>query len=117
VAAPPAVYQHVVWIWMENKGYSQVIGITSAPYSNTLVRQCGTATRYASVGGPSLPNYIGATSGDTQGISDDGAPSGHPLTVDNLFRQVRASGRSERSYEESMPGNCGEAQPGGVLHE
>ncbi len=106
VAAPPSTYDHVIWIWMENHRFSQVIGDQSAPYETALARQCGTASRYATVGAPSLPNYIGATSGATQGISDDADPASHPLAVDNLFRQVRASGRTERSYEEAMPSAC-----------
>jgi phospholipase C len=91
---------------MENHTAAQVIGSSAAPYETTLAHQCGTATSYAAVGSPSLPNYIGATSGSTWGIGDDGPPSAHPLTVDNLFRQVRATGRAERSYEEGMPGPC-----------
>jgi phospholipase C len=104
--SPPKNYEHVVWVWMENHGYSQVIGNSAAPYETALAHQFGTATNYRSVGSPSLPNYIGATSGSTQGISDDDSPSSHALTVDNIFRQVRASGRTERSFQESMPTNC-----------
>jgi hypothetical protein len=91
---------------MENHSSDQVIGAAAAPYETALAPQCGTATNYASVGSPSLPNYVGATSGGTQGISDDGSPSSHRLTVDNLFRQVRAAGGVARSYEEAMPANC-----------
>jgi hypothetical protein len=104
---PPSRYQHVVWVWMENHDWQQVLGDPSAaPFEAQLVRQCGTATDYHSVGSPSLPNYIAATSGSTQGISDDDSPSSHPLTVDNVFRQVRTSGGTERSYEESMTSTC-----------
>ncbi|HEX3393070.1 MAG TPA: alkaline phosphatase family protein [Acidimicrobiales bacterium] len=103
---PPRVYEHVVWIFMENHTYGQVIGSPAAPFETALAHRCGTATHYASVGSPSLPNYIGATSGDTQGIHDDADPASHPLTADNLFRQVRASGRRAASYEEAMPGPC-----------
>jgi phosphatidylinositol-3-phosphatase len=99
-------YDHVVWVWMENHSYGQVIGSSSAPYETSLAHQFGTTTHYASVGSPSLPNYIGATSGSTQGISDDGGPQSHALTADNLFRQVRSAGKTERSFEESMPTNC-----------
>lgn len=106
LGAPPARYDHVVWIWMENHQRSSVIGSRSAPYETALAAKCATATDYRSVGSPSLPNYIGATSGGTQGVSDDGSPSSHPLTVDNLFRQVRSSGRSARTYAEAMPGVC-----------
>ncbi len=104
--APPPAYQHVVWIFMENHRYDQVIGNTEAPFETGLAHRCGTATHYASVASPSLPNYIGATSGDTHGIADDAGPVSHPLTADNLFRQVRASGRQARSYQEAMPGPC-----------
>jgi chitodextrinase len=102
----PAKYSHVIVIFMENHRYSDVIGSSSAPYMTSLAKGCGTATSYSSVGSPSLPNYIGFTSGSTQGISDDKAPASHVLTVDNIFRQVRTAGLSEKSYEESMPGNC-----------
>ncbi len=104
--APPPAYQHVVWIFMENHRYPQVIGSADAPFETALAHRCGTATRYASVGAPSLPNYIGATSGDTHGIADDGGPAAHPLTADNVFRQVRSSGRQAVSYQEAMPANC-----------
>jgi hypothetical protein len=104
---PPPRYQHVVWVWMENHDWQQVLGDPSAaPFETQLARQCGTATNYHSVGSPSLPNYIAATSGATQGISDDNPPSSHQLTVDNLFRQVRTAGGTERSYEESMTSTC-----------
>jgi phospholipase C len=105
-AAPPAVYDHVIWIWMENKTYDQVIGNSQAPYETSLAKSCATATRYSSVGSPSLPNYLGATSGSTHGVTDDGSPAVHRITTDNLFRQVRGQGGTVRSYEESMKGNC-----------
>ncbi|MBV9953564.1 MAG: hypothetical protein JO291_16540 [Acidimicrobiia bacterium] len=104
--APPATYDHVIWIWMENHPYDKVIGSRDAPATSALAERCATATDYRTVGRPSLPNYIGATSGDTHGITDDGSPSVHRITSDNLFRQVRASGGSERSYEEDMPAPC-----------
>ena len=82
---------------MENHRYADVIGNAAAPYTSQLVRACGAATNYAIVGSPSLPNYIGATSGSTFGITDDNSPSSHVLTADNLFRQVRAAGLTEKS--------------------
>jgi phospholipase C len=91
---------------MENHSYGQVIGTKAAPYQTSLAEQCGTLTDWATVGSPSLPNYIGAAAGNTFGIADDNSPSAHPLTADNLFRQVRAAGKTERSYQEDMPGPC-----------
>ena len=92
---------------MENHSWSTVIGNAAAPYLSTLARECGTDTNYAAVGSPSLPNYLGATSGSTQGVSDDADPAAHTFAVDNLFRQVRTAGGTERSFVESMPTNCG----------
>jgi hypothetical protein len=99
---PPTTYAHVVWIWMENHSYSQIVGNSSAPYSNSLANGCGLATNYNAVTHPSLPNYIAATSGSTWGIADDNPPSSHPLAVNSIFQQASSAG----SYEESMPSNC-----------
>lgn len=104
--AGPAKYQHIVWIWMENKHYGDVIGNSAAPYETSLAHQCSTLTSYHTVGSPSLPNYIGATAGSTFGIADDAGPSSHVLTADNLFRQVRAANGTAKSYEEGIPSNC-----------
>src|SRR5438477_3423802 len=110
---PTASYDHVIWIWMENHKYGEVIGNAAAPYTTALANLCGTATDYSTVGSPSLSNYLGAVAGTTFGIADDAPPGVHPLTADNLFRQVRATGRSARSYEEAMPANCTLASTGG----
>jgi phosphatidylinositol-3-phosphatase len=106
-AAGPANIRHVVWVFMENHSYNQIIGNTSeAPYLNQLSSQCGLATNYFAVSHPSLPNYIAATSGSTQGITDDNPPADHPLAVDSIYSQVKAAGMQWRDYEESAPGNC-----------
>ncbi len=77
-----------------------------------MARQCGTDRAYRQVGSPSLPNYLGATSGQTYGIADDAGPTTHRITADNLFRQVRTAGGTERSYIETMPTNCAGAAQG-----
>jgi phosphatidylinositol-3-phosphatase len=105
-ATPPARYQHIVWIWMENHPWGSVLGNPPAPYLGALASRCGTDTSWADVGSPSLPNYLGATSGSTQGIADDADPSAHSFSVDNVFRQVRTAGGTERSFVESMPAPC-----------
>ena len=93
---------------MENKNHATVLDSSGeSPFMDDLAAACATASDYVDRGiHPSLPNYIAATSGDNQGIADDDPPSKHPLDVDNIFRQVRDSGRSARSYEEAMPGKC-----------
>ena len=92
---------------MENKPASAVIGSADAPYQTSLVRECATADAVSVVGFPSLPNYLAATGGSTFGIHDDAAPADHPISADNLFRQVRAAGGTAKSYQEDMPVTCG----------
>jgi phospholipase C len=91
---------------MENHTSTMVFGRPDAPYENALKDECGSSSTYQSVGSPSLPNYLGATSGDTAGIDDDAPPADHPLTSDNLFRQTRAAGLTSRSYQEAMNAPC-----------
>jgi hypothetical protein len=95
-------YTHVVWILLENVGYS-VVGSPSAPYFNRLSNECGLATNYYAISHPSLPNYIALTSGSTQGIADDGEPSAHRLAGASIFTQL---GTGWRSLVESMPTAC-----------
>ena len=102
----PATWSHVVWIWMENHSFNQVIGSSSAPFENQLATACGLATNYHNVSHPSLPNYIAGTSGSTQGISSDCSPSSCPVNATSVFAQMTSAGRTWRAYQESMPSNC-----------
>jgi hypothetical protein len=103
---PPATYEHVVWLWLENHTHHEVIGSPEAPYLTALARDCGTATHWAAVGSPSLPNYLAMTSGSKHDVADDGPPAEHPIDADNLYRQVRDNGGTARSYAEAMPAPC-----------
>ncbi len=111
-ARPPAHWQHVVWIWMENESFADVAGSSSAPYLTQLAGQCGLATAYQAISHPSLPNYIAATSGSDWGITDDDPPSSHPLAQPSIFGQVATAGLTWRGYEESMPSNCDRSDSG-----
>ncbi len=102
--------QHVVWIVMENKDYSSIVGSGSAPYINRLANTYGLATHYSAISHPSLPNYIALTSGSVQGISDDNDPSSHPLHVPSIFSQL--PGGASRSLEQGMPSNCAKGDSG-----
>jgi phosphatidylinositol-3-phosphatase len=102
-AKPPVRYRHVVWIVMENKGFSDIIGSSAAPYINSVAKKCGVATNFNAESSPSLPNYVAMTSGGTQGISDDDNPSSHHLAVPSIFSQLRGNWRA---LAESMPSHC-----------
>ena len=101
-------YTHVIWVWMENHSYSDIIGNTSqAPFINTLAGECGLATNYHNISHPSLPNYIAGTSGlplsDLSVFTSDCSPSHRCSTsAPSIFGQVS----SWKAYEESMPKNC-----------
>jgi hypothetical protein len=100
----------VIWIWMENRSYGTIVGppgstaAARSPFLNgTLAHDCGLATNYHNVAHPSLPNYIAATSGSTQGLQHNGL---HHFDVTSLFDQIQQAGLEWRSYQESMPTNC-----------
>jgi hypothetical protein len=64
-------FQHVFIIMMENTGFNTLIGNSNAPFINAAASNCGLATNYFGVTHPSQGNYIAATSGSTNGVSDD----------------------------------------------
>jgi hypothetical protein len=87
-----------------NHSNGEVVGSSSAPYLNSLARDCGLATNYHNITHPSLPNYIAATSGlGGQGLApfkSDCNPSARCSTdATSIFAQVP----SWRACEESMP--------------
>ena len=100
-------YRHVLWIFMENHSYSDVIGSAEAPYMNNLASQCGLATNYHNITHPSLPNYIAATSGlalsNLSKFTSDCSPS---PTCSTKAASIFSQAGSWRSYEDSMPTRC-----------
>jgi phosphatidylinositol-3-phosphatase len=106
-------YKHVIWIWMENHSYSDIIGSSQAPYINSVAGECGLATNYHNLSHPSLPNYIGATSGlgsmSLKTFDSDCSPSKKCSTsAASIFGQ----GETWKAYEESMPSNCANSNSG-----
>jgi acid phosphatase len=111
-ASVPA-FDHIFIIMMENHSYSSIIGnTTDAPYINGLANQYAVAANYFAASHPSLPNYLALTGGDTFGITSDcntcfvGMPN---IAAD----RVESSGRTWKSYMESMPSACfsGDSSP------
>lgn len=115
----PAHYSHVVWIWMENKDQSAVIG--KAPYIDSVKSACGSATNVqdtsTSAALPSEPEYAAGTSGSNcnSGINTTGSNcitdnndygASNSLTTTSIFQLVKNAGGSWKSYQEAMPSNC-----------
>jgi len=106
-------YKHVIWIWFENHSSSSIIGSSQAPYFNTIADECGLATNYHNLSHPSLPNYVGATSGlavsSLTPFDGDCNPTGSCTTTSaSIFSQ----GETWKAYEESMPSNCYKSNSG-----
>jgi len=80
----PRRWEHVVWIWMENHSYDQIIDSASAAFINSVASQCGSATNFHNLTHVSLGNYIGAVTGlDNAGLQPfilDCNPGGSCLT-------------------------------------
>jgi hypothetical protein len=103
---PPTQITHVVWLWMENHGYSSIVGSSQAPYINSLANTYGLGTNYFALDHPSLPNYLEAVTGDPNvGGSDDSDNPANDATSDpSIFSQL--PGGQSRSLEEDMARNC-----------
>jgi hypothetical protein len=111
-------FAHIILIMLENRDYKTVIGPdTQMPLLNTLAQQEVILSNYFSVAHPSLPNYISLVSGSTQGITSD--CNNCFLNQPNLADLIEASGRTWKSYEESMPSPCfiGDANPYAQKHD
>lgn len=105
-SARPAVVQHVVWIFMENKSEGTIVGSNSDPFIRAAASACGLATNYHSITHPSLPNYLAATSGSTHGVATDCRPAKCSQLGPSIFTQLAAAHKSWRSYVEDMPAPC-----------
>ena len=101
--------RHVIIIVMEDKGYDQVVGSSSAPYENLLISRYALAANYNAVSHPSLPNYIALVAGDTFGVTNDCQPSQCSLPNASMTNLLDSHGLPWREYAESMPVNCSQS--------
>jgi acid phosphatase len=90
----------VVLVVEENHSYSEVLGNSAMPYLNSLASQYGVATQYFANTHPSIGNYFMLTTG--QLVTNDDTFAG-TVSVDNIVRDLNASGKTWKSYAESIP--------------
>ncbi|GJF13190.1 hypothetical protein NGTWS0302_03680 [Mycolicibacterium cyprinidarum] len=60
---------HVFMVYMENKGYRDIIGSPNAPFTNSLVNAYGSANNFFALTHPSLPNYYPIVGGTDYGLT------------------------------------------------
>ena len=49
---------HIIFLWLENKGFKTIIGSRSAPFLNSLLKKGTLFTNTYATTHPSYPNYI-----------------------------------------------------------
>ncbi len=101
----PKHYKHVIWITFENASYHTIVRGRLTPYMTKLARECGNALKMGGEAHPSAPNYVAMASGGVHGVRGDPAPH-HAIAANNIYHEVRASGRQWRHYASRMPRNC-----------
>jgi len=69
VASTVGPLKHVYMYYMENKGYTNIVGSPNAPFLNSLVNAYGFADNYYALTHGSLPNYYPIVGGDNYGIT------------------------------------------------
>jgi phosphatidylinositol-3-phosphatase len=85
---PPAAYQHVIWVWMGDRGYGDLMsGRSLGNYVKAYSKACGLATNYVAVSHPIVPNQAAALAGQTFGLTTNNQPPGG-INAPNLFNRV-----------------------------
>ncbi len=97
-------FDHIILIVLENEYLQTVIGSAQMPHLNALAQKYVLLSNYSAVTHPSLPNYLALVSGSTQDVTSD--CTGCFFNQPNLADEIEASGRTWKSYQESMPAPC-----------
>ncbi len=92
---------HVVIVFEENHGYSQIMDQKNS-YFRELAKRGMLFTRSYGVTHPSEPNYLALFSGTTHDVSDDGCPIA--LSGENLASSLIDNRLSFATYSEDLPG-------------
>src|SRR5581483_307504 len=94
------IFNHVFVVVEENSNYSSVVGNSSMPYLNSLIKQYGLATHYYANTHPSIGNYFNLTTGATITNNDN---FNQTVTADNVVRHLLNAGKTWKAYEEDLP--------------
>jgi hypothetical protein len=100
----PGVHpDHIIFLWLENKDFDNIIGYSDAPYINSLVKKGTLFTNSHANTHPSYPNYVDFFAGDANGVRSDSCVESAPLTTPNLYTVLKSAGKSFAWYSEDLP--------------
>ncbi|MGB8407606.1 MAG: alkaline phosphatase family protein [Mycobacterium sp.] len=91
---------HVFMVYMENKGYGDIVGSPNAPYINSLANTYGVETDYYALTHPSDPNYYPILGGSDFGINYNCAAN--CINAPNLADSIEAAGKTWAGYAQGM---------------
>lgn len=92
---------HVFMVYMENKGYNDIVGSTKAPFLNSLIDAYGHANQYHGLTHPSLPNYYPVIGGTDFGLTYNCASP--CIDADTtLVSNIIAAGKTWKGYAQSL---------------
>jgi hypothetical protein len=92
--------QHVAVVVLENANFADVIGSANMPFLNSLVAKGALAGQYFANVHPSIGNYFFMTTGEE--VTNDNNFTG-VVNTNNVVRELTASGKSWKTYAESIP--------------
>lgn len=92
---------HVFMVYMENKGYTDIVGSPNAPFLNSLINAYGFANNYYGLTHPSLPNYYPVVGGTDFGLTYNCASP--CISADTtLVSNIDDAGLTWRGYAQSL---------------
>ena len=100
-SSPP----HILMTVFENTSYSTVVGNGTMPYLNSLMPNNGSVSTLG-LSHPSLPNYLGVTSGSIYDNPPDTTPATSTYPGPQLTDELANAGIGWKAYIEDMPVAC-----------
>jgi hypothetical protein len=97
---------HLYMVYMENKGFGDIVNSPNAPYLNSLINTYGFGTNYYALTHPSDPNYYPIVGGSDFGFNWN-CPS-NCFDQPNLADNIEAAGKTWAGY---MDGGGGYSAP------
>ena len=92
---------HVFMVYMENKGYDDIVNSTKAPFLNSLINAYGHANNYYGLTHPSLPNYYPVIGGTDFGLTYNCASP--CIDADTtLVSNITEAGKTWKGYAQSL---------------